>query len=44
MKPDKWQGERVWVVALFGEVRYQDDKMWGLHREIIGEIDLGETR
>ena len=35
--PHKWQGERWWIVALIGEVREQDDKMWALHREVLGE-------
>ena len=40
MNPDKWQGERLWVVALFGEIQWQDDKCGALKREIIGEIPL----
>lgn len=35
--PSKWKGERWWIVALIGEVRGDDDKMWALRREIIGE-------
>ena len=35
--PPKWRGERWWIVALIGEVRESDDKMWALKREIIGE-------
>ena len=45
MHPDKWKGERLWVVALWGEVVWQEDKCAGLKREIIGEIsDLDRTR
>jgi hypothetical protein len=35
--PPKWEGERVWVVALFGEIQEQDDKLGALQREILGE-------
>ncbi len=35
--PTKWQGERWWIVALIGEVRGDDEKLWALEREIIGE-------
>jgi hypothetical protein len=37
LRPDKWDGERVWVVALFGEVAEREDKLGALHREILGE-------
>jgi hypothetical protein len=40
MNPDKWKGDRLWVVALFGEVQWQDDKCASLKREIIGEVYL----
>jgi hypothetical protein len=33
----KWHGERVWVVALIGEVVGDDEKYGALTREIIGE-------
>lgn len=36
--PHAWQGERWWVVALIGEVREDNNKMWALKREIIGEV------
>jgi hypothetical protein len=36
--PSKWKGERVWLVALFGEVQGDDEKMCALKREILGEI------
>ena len=37
--PQKWQGKRVWIVALFGEIARDesDDKLGALHREILGE-------
>ena len=37
LKPEKWKGERWWIVALIGEVAKDDDKMGALQREIIGE-------
>ena len=38
MNPEKWRGERIWVVALHGEAQWQDDKCASLKREILGEI------
>jgi hypothetical protein len=38
--PDQWEGDRVWVVALFGEVQWQGDKVGALKREILAEIQL----
>jgi hypothetical protein len=35
--PPKWKGERVWIVALTGEIKTQEDKVGALTREIIGE-------
>ena len=35
--PPKWKGRRLWVVALFGEVQTDEDKLGALKREIIGE-------
>ena len=35
--PPKWQGERLWVVALIGEVVGDDEKLGALEREVIGE-------
>ena len=40
MRPDKWKGERLWVVALHGEVLHDGDKCGALKREIIGEVKL----
>ena len=37
-EPHKWVGSRVWMVGFLGEVKYLDNKIAGLHREIIGEI------
>ena len=38
MKPEKWKGERLWVVAMFGDMKWEDDKCGALEREILGEI------
>ena len=38
MKPWKWHGARLWVVALHGEVQDDGDKMGALKREILAEI------
>jgi hypothetical protein len=38
MDPTKWKGERLWVVALYGEIQRQDDKFAALKRTIICEI------
>ena len=35
--PPKWKGERVWLVALIGEIAGDDEKYWALEREILGE-------
>jgi len=37
MLPGKWKGERLWIVALHGEVIGDDEKFGCLKREIIGE-------
>ena len=37
MVPPKWQGERLWVVALSGEIVGNDEKLGALSREVIGE-------
>ena len=34
----KWKGDRIWVVALHGEVVGDDEKLGALEREIIGEV------
>ncbi len=38
LSPHKWKGTRVWVVALHGEVKRQEDKFGALRREFLGEI------
>jgi hypothetical protein len=38
LQPEKWRGERLWIVALYGEVLWQDDKCAALKREILGEV------
>ena len=35
--PPKWKGERIWIVALHGELQEEDDKLGALKREILGE-------
>jgi hypothetical protein len=35
--PPKWQGERLWVVALTGDVIGDEEKFGALSREVIGE-------
>jgi hypothetical protein len=35
--PPKWEGARLWIVALIGEVKGDDDKYGALEREVIGE-------
>ena len=35
--PHRWNGERLWVVALYGEIAKDTDKMGALKREIIWE-------
>ena len=35
--PPKWHGDRWWIVAMYGEVAWQDDKCGALRREILGE-------
>ena len=38
MNPEKWKGDRLWVVALFGEVAWENDKCGALKREILFEV------
>jgi hypothetical protein len=35
--PPKWDGDRLWIVALIGETVGDDEKYGALKREIIGE-------
>ena len=39
-EPHRWKGCRIWVVALWGEVKEEDRKLCALKREIIDEIKL----
>jgi hypothetical protein len=36
--PPKWKGERIWLVALIGEVHEDESKIGALKREIIADI------
>lgn len=36
LEPGKWKGDKVWIVALFGEIAKDDDKIGALKREILG--------
>ncbi len=36
--PGRWHGERLWIVALHGEVAIADDKLGALKREILAEV------
>ena len=38
LEPTKWNGERLWVVALYGEIQREDDKLCALKREFLAEI------
>ena len=40
LKPEKWKGERLWIVALIGQTVWAEDKIGALEREIIGEVIL----
>jgi hypothetical protein len=42
-EPWKWPGSRVWIVALIGETHGDNTKSWGLVREIIGEVMIGDA-
>lgn len=34
----RWPGVRVWIVALLGARRGNDEKSWALRREVVGEV------
>src|SRR5208337_1914675 len=38
LDPPKYEGERLWLVALAGELQFVDDKIGTLEREIICEV------
>ena len=37
----KWEGERIWLVAMIGKIAEQEDKIGALEREIIADITPG---
>ena len=39
-RPTRWHGDRLWVVALHGDVISGDDKLGALKREILAEIKI----
>ncbi len=39
LNPDEWKGERLWIVALRGEVARDGNKVGALEREIICEVE-----
>jgi hypothetical protein len=41
---DKWKGDRVWLVALKGQIVEQEDKLGALEREILAELTGGVLR
>jgi hypothetical protein len=38
LNPEKWDGERLWIVAMHGEIAFGEDKIGALKREIIAEV------
>jgi hypothetical protein len=40
--PPRWDGDRLWIVALKGEIAGDDEKYGALEREIIGEVSIQE--
>jgi hypothetical protein len=42
--PSKWKGDRVWLVALKGQVVEHEDKLGALEREIIADITPKERQ
>lgn len=38
LRPPRWNGSRLWIVALLGEVIGDDEKFASQHRIIIGEV------
>jgi len=41
---DKWSGDRIWLVALKGQIVEQEDKLSALEREILAELTGGVLR
>src|SRR3990167_8493907 len=40
LKPPKWSGERVWIVALYPPFQFQEDKIASLRREFIASCNF----
>lgn len=40
LMPEAWQGERMWIVALHGEVIVDSNKVGALKREFLAEVPL----
>ena len=40
LNPEKWQGERMWLVALHGEVIVDGNKVGALKREFLAEVPV----
>lgn len=40
LDPNKWKGERLWLVELHGEIAQESDKVGALKRTILCEIPL----
>ena len=40
---DAWEGDRIWIVALYPPVKDGGNKMWSLKREIICELGKADT-
>jgi hypothetical protein len=43
LNPPAWEGERLWIVALIGEVKSDGEKFGALEREILAEVPLGQS-
>ncbi len=41
LDPTQWKGERLWLVALTGEIQREAEKAGAQTREILGEVPLG---
>ena len=38
LNPAKWKGDRLWIVAMHGEIQQDGDKVGALVREIVAEV------
>ena len=36
--PEDWKGDRMWIVALYGDIAIQGNKLGALKREIVAEV------